>query len=97
RRILLTHIFPNVLGPAIVIGTTMVSSMIIAESALSFLGLGVKPPAASWGSMLKDGQEFLGHAPRLVLLPGILIMMAVFGFNMLGEGLRDALDPKDAR
>ena len=96
-RILFVHILPNVLGPAIVIGTTMVSSMIIAESALSFLGLGVRPPAASWGSMLKEGQEFLAHAPRLVLFPGVLIMMTVFGFNLLGEGLRDALDPKDSR
>lgn len=96
-RIVFRHVLPNVLGPAIVIATTMVSSMIIAESSLSYLGLGVKPPNASWGSMLKEGQEFLAHAPRLVLLPGFLIMAAVFGFNMLGEGLRDALDPKDAR
>ncbi|MEZ4254319.1 MAG: ABC transporter permease [Polyangiales bacterium] len=96
-RILAKHILPNVLGPAIVIATTMVSTMIIAESALSFLGLGVRPPAASWGSMLKEGQEFLAHAPRLVIYPGLLIMMTVFGFNLLGEGLRDALDPKDSR
>jgi peptide/nickel transport system permease protein len=93
--IVLRHVLPNVLGPAIVIGTTMVAQMIIVESAMSFLGLGVRPPQASWGSMLHDGQSLLAHSPRLVLLPGLLIAMTVFGFNLLGEGLRDALDPKD--
>lgn len=94
-RIILRHILPNVLGPAIVIATTMIANMIIVESAMSFLGLGVKPPTASWGSMLRDGQEYLQYAPRLILLPGALIVMTVFGFNLLGEGLRDALDPKE--
>lgn len=94
-RILLRHIMPNVLGPAIVIATTMVANMIIVESAMSYLGLGVKPPTASWGSMLRDGQEYLTHAPSLVFLPGLLIVATVFGFNLLGEGLRDALDPKE--
>jgi peptide/nickel transport system permease protein len=94
-RILLRHIMPNVLGPAIVIATTMVANMIIVESAMSYLGLGVKPPTASWGSMLRDGQEYLTHAPGLVFLPGLLIVATVFGFNLLGEGLRDALDPKE--
>lgn len=94
-RILLQHIMPNVLGPAIVIATTMVANMIIVESAMSYLGLGVKPPTASWGSMLRDGQEYLTHAPTLVFLPGLLIVATVFGFNLLGEGLRDALDPKE--
>ncbi len=94
-RILLRHVLPNVLGPAIVIGTTLVASMIIAESSLSFLGFGVQPPQASWGSMLREGQEMLAHSPRLVLFPGALIVMTVFGFNLLGEGLRDAFDPKD--
>lgn len=93
--IVLRHVLPNVIGPAIVIGTTMVAQMIIVESAMSFLGLGVRPPQASWGSMLHDGQSLLAHSPRLVLLPGLLIAMTVFGFNLLGEGLRDALDPKD--
>jgi ABC-type dipeptide/oligopeptide/nickel transport system permease subunit len=94
-RILTRHVLPNVLGPAIVIGTTMVAQVIIIESAMSFLGIGVEDPQASWGSMLREGQEMLSHAPRLVLFPGLLIMAAVFGFNLLGEGLRDALDPKD--
>jgi len=95
RRILLRHVLPNVLGPAIVIGTTLVAQMIIVESAMSFLGFGVQPPNASWGSMLREGQQYLSHAPRLVLYPGLMIMATVFGFNLLGEGLRDALDPKD--
>jgi len=94
-RILWRHILPNVLGPAIVIGTTLVAQMIIVESAMSFLGLGVRPPNATWGSMLHDGQTMLTRDPRLVLQPGIMIALTVFGFNLLGEGLRDALDPKD--
>lgn len=94
-RIILRHILPNVLGPAIVIATTMIANMIIVESAMSFLGLGVRPPTASWGSMLRDGQEYLQVIPRLMLVPGALIVATVFGFNLLGEGLRDALDPKE--
>lgn len=94
-RILLRHVLPNVLGPAIVIGTTLIAQMIIIESAMSFLGLGVQPPRASWGSMLREGQDMMAHAPRLVLMPGALIVLAVFGFNLLGEGLRDAFDPKE--
>ncbi len=93
-RILFFHVLPNVLGPAIVIGTTLVAQMIIVESAMSFLGVGVQPPTASWGSMLHDGQDYLSHEPRYVLLPAAFIVAAVFGFNLLGEGLRDAIDPK---
>ncbi len=84
---------PNVIGPAIVIATTLVAQMILVESAMSYLGLGVPPPDASWGSMLREGEEMLALAPRLMLYPSTLIVMAVFGFNLLGEGLRDALDP----
>lgn len=94
-RILWRHVLPNMLGPAIVIGTTLVAQMVIVESAMSFLGLGVQPPQASWGSMLREGQDMMAHAPRLVLFPGILIVLTVFGFNLLGEGLRDAFDPKE--
>jgi len=94
-RVLFRHLLPNVLGPAIVIGTTLVANMIIIESAMSFLGLGVQPPASSWGSMLHDGQDLITHSPRLVVLPGLMIVATVFGFNLLGEGLRDALDPKE--
>lgn len=92
-RILLRHVLPNVIGPAIVIATTLVAQMILVESAMSYLGLGVPPPDASWGSMLREGEEMLALAPRLMLYPSALIVMAVFGFNLLGEGLRDALDP----
>ena len=94
-RILFRHVLPNVLGPIIVLGTTLVARMILFESALSFLGLGVQPPQASWGSMLQEGQALLDATPRLMLLPAALITMTVFGFNLLGEGLRDAFDPKD--
>jgi len=94
-RIMLRHILPNVIGPALVIGTTMVADMIIAESAMSFLGLGVQPPTASWGSMLFEGRTLMAYAPHLLVAPGLMIAMAVFGFNLLGEGLRNALDPKD--
>jgi peptide/nickel transport system permease protein len=93
-RILTFHVLPNVLGPAVIIGTTMVADMIIAESAMSFLGLGVQPPKASWGSMLYEGRDALAYAPHLMVAPGALIALTVFGFNLLGEGLRDALDPK---
>jgi ABC-type dipeptide/oligopeptide/nickel transport system permease subunit len=93
-RVLFTHVLPNVLGPAVVLGTTMIAEMIIVESAMSFLGLGVQPPQASWGSMLHDGRDMIAHAPHLLLAPGALIAMTVFGFNLLGEGLRDAFDPK---
>ncbi|MFT3922576.1 MAG: ABC transporter permease [Myxococcales bacterium] len=93
-HVLWRHVVPNVMGPLIVLGTTLVAEMIIAESAMSFLGLGVQPPGASWGTMLHDGRDMLVHAPHLLLAPGALIAAAVFGFNLLGEGLRDALDPK---
>jgi peptide/nickel transport system permease protein len=94
RRVLMRHVFPNVIGPAIVIGTTMVAEMIIVESAMSFLGLGVQPPRASWGSMLYEGRDAMAYAPQLLAAPGLLIALTVLGFNLLGEGLRDALDPK---
>lgn len=93
-RIVFRHVLPNVIQPAIILGSTLVAQIIIVESAMSFLGLGVRPPTSSWGTMLHDGVGFISNAPRLVLLPGSLIVAAVFGFNLLGEGLRDALDPK---
>ncbi|MGB3052676.1 MAG: ABC transporter permease [Polyangiales bacterium] len=94
-RILVRHVLPNVIGPIIAIATIMVARMIIAESALSFLNLGVRPPTASWGSMLSESQSLLLGLPRLTVYPAVLISMAVFGFNLFGEGLRDAFDPKD--
>src|SRR5262245_27330393 len=89
------HVLPNVIGPVIVLGTTMVANMIIAESAMSYLGLGVQPPEASWGSMLEESRPYFESDPRLLLYPAALVVASVFGFNLLGEGLRDALDPKD--
>lgn len=93
-RILLRHVVPNVIGPAVVLGTSMVADMIIVESAMSFLGLGVQPPQASWGSMLYESRELMPYAPHLLISPAAMIVLTVFGFNLLGEGLRDALDPK---
>lgn len=94
-RIVLRHVLPNVLGPAIILGTSLVAQMILAESAMSFLGVGVQPPTSTWASMLRDGEELMSLAPRLVLYPGLVIALTSFGFNLVGEGLRDALDPKD--
>ncbi len=94
-RILLWHILPNVAGPLIVIASASVAQMIIAESVLSYLQVGLPPPTATWGRMLQEGQRMYTVAPRLVAAPGLLIFMAVLGFNLVGEGLRDALDPQE--
>jgi ABC-type dipeptide/oligopeptide/nickel transport system permease subunit len=93
--ILLRHILPNVAGPLIVIASASVAQMIIAESVLSYLQVGLPPPTATWGRMLLEGQRIYTLYPRLVLAPGIMIFVAVIGFNLLGEGLRDALDPHE--
>jgi ABC-type dipeptide/oligopeptide/nickel transport system permease subunit len=94
-RILFQHIAPNVAGPLIVIATISVAQMIIAESVLSYLGVGISPPAATWGQMLYQGQDYYQLAPWMLVSPAIAILLAVFGFNLVGEGLRDALDPQD--
>lgn len=93
--ILVRHILPNVAGPLIVIASASVAQMIIAESVLSYLQVGLPPPTATWGRMLLEGQGFYSVAPRLVLAPALMIFLAVLGFNLLGEGLRDALDPHE--
>jgi ABC-type dipeptide/oligopeptide/nickel transport system permease subunit len=93
-QILLRHVLPNVAGPLIVIATASVAQMIIAESVLSYLGVGISPPTATWGHMLFEGQDYYLAAPWLVASPAIAILLAVLGFNLLGEGLRDALDPR---
>lgn len=93
--ILLRHILPNVAGPLIVIASASVAQMIIAESVLSYLQVGLPPPTATWGRMLLEGQRIYTVYPRLVLAPGLMIFIAVIGFNLLGEGLRDALDPHE--
>jgi len=93
-RIILRHILPNVMPALIVQATIMIASAIIAEASLSFLGLGLQPPNPSWGSMLNTAKNFMTQAPWMSIFPGGAIFLAVFGFNLLGDGLRDALDPR---
>jgi peptide/nickel transport system permease protein len=93
-RILVRHILPNILPPVIVQATLAIAAAIIAEAALSFLGLGQQPPAPSWGSMLNIAQRFLTQAPWMAVFPGLAIFVTVLAFNLLGDGLRDALDPR---
>jgi peptide/nickel transport system permease protein len=93
-RIVLRHILPNILAPIMVQATLAIAAAIIAEAALSFLGLGQQPPAPSWGSMLNTAKNFLDRAPWMAWFPGLAIFMVVLSFNLLGDGLRDALDPK---
>jgi peptide/nickel transport system permease protein len=93
-RVILRHVLPNVINPVIVMATLGLAGAILAEAALSFLGLGVQPPTPSWGAMLTAGRRYLGLADHLAIYPGIAIMLAVMGLNFLGDGLIDALDPK---
>ncbi|MDP9646482.1 ABC transporter permease [Paraburkholderia caledonica] len=95
-RIMLRYILPNVLPPIIVQASLTVASAIIAEASLSFLGLGQLPPAPSWGSMLNTAKDFVSQAPWMSIFPGVAIFLAVLGFNLLGDGLRDALDPRES-
>jgi peptide/nickel transport system permease protein len=93
-RIMLSHILPNALPPMIVLITLQLGTIILAEAGLSFLGIGIKPPGAAWGAMVNDGYRYLNTNPMLSFAPGIAIMLVVFAFNMVGDGLRDALDPR---
>jgi peptide/nickel transport system permease protein len=93
-RIALVHILPNILPPLLVQATLSIAAAIIAEAALSFLGLGQQPPAPSWGSMLNAAQRFLTNAPWMAIWPGLAIFVVVLSLNLVGDGLRDALDPK---
>jgi peptide/nickel transport system permease protein len=88
------HILPNILPTVIVYGTLFMANAILVEAALSFLGLGVQPPTPSWGLMVATGRDFLLVTPHIATIPGLAIMVAVLGFNLLGDGLRDALDPR---
>lgn len=93
-RIMLRHVVPNCLAPLIVMITMMLGGVVLAEAGLSFLGIGITPPTAAWGSMVNDGRQYLLTLPILSFAPGIALMLLVFGFNMVGDGLRDALDPR---
>jgi peptide/nickel transport system permease protein len=96
-RIMLVHILPNLASPIIVATTLSVGDIILLESVLSFLGLGVSPPLASWGNMLTGAQETIALAPQLALYPGLLILVTVVSFNLLGDSLQRALDPRSAQ
>jgi len=93
-RIIFRHILPNILGPVIVLASLGIGGIIILEAALSFLGLGVRPPTPSWGVILSDGRQYITTYPHIVISPGVMIVITVLAFNFLGDGLRDALDPK---
>ncbi|MDZ7262557.1 MAG: ABC transporter permease [candidate division KSB1 bacterium] len=93
-RIMLFHIFPNCLPPLIVLITMMMGTTMLAEAGLSFLGIGIEAPAAAWGGMVNDGYKYLLTNPVLSSAPGLALMLVVFSFNMVGDGLRDALDPR---
>jgi peptide/nickel transport system permease protein len=93
-RIIVRHILPNIIQPVIVQAAIGMAGAILAEATMSFLGLGVPPPTASWGSMLNDGRSHLFDAPHLVLFPAAAVMLAVLSFNFIGDGLRDYLDPR---
>ncbi|MCU0560942.1 MAG: ABC transporter permease [Desulfobacterales bacterium] len=94
HTILMRHVFPNVLSPILVLGTVRVANIIIWESGLSFLGMGVPPPMPTWGRMLAEGRVYIMDSWWLVTLPGLAIMLTILSINLLGDGLRDALDPR---
>jgi peptide/nickel transport system permease protein len=93
-RVAVRHVLPNIVPPILVQGTLSIAQAIIAEASLSFLGLGQQPPDPSWGSMLNSAQRFLTQAPWLAVFPGVAIFLCVLSFNLVGDGLRDALDPR---
>jgi peptide/nickel transport system permease protein len=94
RRMMLRHIYPNAFQPLLVMITIGLGMTILSEAGLSFLGVGITAPTAAWGSMINDGYKYLLYNPVLSIAPGVAIMLVVFGFNMMGDGLRDALDPR---
>ena len=93
-RIIFRHIVPNAMAPVLVSATIDVARAILTESALSFLGFGVRPPFATWGNVLADGRSYIFDAPWLFIIPGTAILLVVLAFNLVGEGLRDAMNPK---
>ena len=97
RRILLRHLIPNAMGPIIVYTTLTIPSVMLLEAFLSFLGLGVQPPMSSWGLLIKEGAETMEYYPWLLIFPGLIFALTLFCLNFLGDGLRDALDPRANR
>jgi peptide/nickel transport system permease protein len=97
RRILARHVFPNAVGPVIVQSTLNLAGAILSAAYLGFLGLGAQPPVPEWGAMLSDGRTYLRTAPHVAIYPGLAVMLVVLGFNLFGDGLRDALDPRATR
>jgi len=97
RRIIVQHLLPNSLAPILVAATLNIANAVLAESYISYLGYGIQPPEASWGNMLTKAQSYFGDAPWVALFPGIFITLTVTGFNFVGDGLRDALDPRSRR
>jgi peptide/nickel transport system permease protein len=95
-RVIVRHVLPNVLPPMVVVASLGFSAAVLSAAALSFLGLGAQPPAAEWGLMLATGRNYITRAPWVVIAPGAAIFLAVIGFNMLGDGIRDLLDPRQA-
>lgn len=96
-RIIFSHILPNAVTPIIVYGTMSVAGAIISEAALSYLGLGIAPPTASWGSILQEGKDYLVLAPHISIFPGLAIVLSVLGINLFGDALRDVSDPKSGK
>jgi len=96
-RILLRHITPNILGPVIVYATLTIPAVMLLEAFLSFLGLGVQPPASSWGILIREGAEYMEEYPWLLIFPGLTLSLTLFSLNFIGDGLRDALDPRGSK
>ena len=97
RQILLRHLIPNALGPIIVYTTLTIPNVMLLEAFLSFLGLGVQPPMSSWGLLIRDGAEKMEEYPWLLIFPSLALSSTLFALNFLGDGLRDALDPRMSR
>jgi peptide/nickel transport system permease protein len=95
-RLMVVHVLPNALGPIFVQATLQVAVAIIAESGLSYLGFGIQPPTATWGNMLRDAQTYMTRVPHLAIFPGLMIFLTVMSVNAIGDGLRDAFDPRRA-
>jgi len=96
-RIIFRHVLPNVLGPVVVYTTLTIPKVMLLEAFLSFLGLGVQPPMSSWGLLIRDGAEVMESFPWLMIIPGTIFSVTLFALNFLGDGLRDALDPRFSR